>query len=182
MIDCETLGLSMNAAVASIGLVRFSPASGFQKYETLKTNSMRVTLNLADVLKDGFEIDADTLKWWFKQGAEAQASTFGRTDEVHPALACGLIREFLRPDDKIWSNGANFDAPLITGYFDRYNLALPWKYYNVRCYRTVMKLANAHHLNTEVKNQLAHDPVADCIAQVQRLQKIAEINPGYVWN
>jgi hypothetical protein len=181
MIDIETLGTDPGSVIASVGLVRFDPQAGVQSAEELLKSSLKVVIDIEESIADGFTVSGSTIKWWFNQSREAQKSTFGGKEQLLPTVALREIISFFNLSDKVWGNGANFDIVLLESYFRHYQFALPWKYNKVRCHRTVV---NMHCIDMGYPipvNALPHDPVADCIAQVQRLQSIAIKNLTIEW-
>lgn len=192
MMDDETLGIKPGNAVISIGLVQFDPKAGIQTAEELRKNSKRITFDLGCLLAEGLTIDADTLKWWLGQSKEAQqASFFGKED-----LFAGMrqVQDFFYSatgtEALVWANGANFDPGMNEEMFRHAGLVVPWKYYNVRCYRTINKMFGGKitgDVKVEMYNQgdqklIAHDPVDDCIYQIRMLQAIAKSFPELEWN
>jgi hypothetical protein len=67
MLDIETLSVSKNAAIISIGAVFFNPATGEMG------NEFYQTITRASCEAQGLEVDGDTLQWWSEQSLEARA-------------------------------------------------------------------------------------------------------------
>lgn len=182
MIDCETLDTKPGGVILSVGAVRFSPTTfGMQSYEDLVKYSFRRNFDLQTSIDLGFTISASTLGWWMQQSKEAQEAAFG-SGEPDFVSALAEFSEFFENRDKVWANGANFDPAMLEAYFVKFkHYDFPWAYNKVRCVRTVtsMNMTSKDHPVPDVK--LAHDPVADCIYQVQKLQSIAIENPKLRW-
>ena len=70
MIDLETLATSPNAAVLTIGAVRFDPFNNDIGNPTCEKLYIRVDLDSCDEL--GLEVNDDTIAWWAQQSKEAQ--------------------------------------------------------------------------------------------------------------
>lgn len=194
MMDDETLGTRPGDAVISIGLVRFDPKAGIQTAEELRKNSLRVTFDLNDlILGHGMKVEPSTLKWWFNQSKEAQQASLNGNELVFDGLK--RVQEFFetfygRQEELVWANGANFDPGMNEELFRHAGLRVPWKYSNVRCYRTINKMFGpkiSGDVKVEMYNQgdqklVAHDPVDDCISQIRILQAIAKSFPDMEWN
>lgn len=180
MADIETIGVKPGSVIASIGLVRFKPDLGrVQSADELLNQSLKVGIDLEDSLTQGFSVDGDTLKWWLRQSDAARKSTFEAGSElIGPCLQ--KVLKFFKAGDKIWGNGANFDTVLMEAYFDWSKSFYPWKFYNVRCFRT-LKTMNGYDSAAIPANTLPHDCVADAIFQVQTAQAIALANPNLKW-
>jgi len=189
MMDIETLGTKPGSIVLSVGLVRFNPrpvgaGNPVQSSEVLKMSSLRVNFDAKELAQKGFLMDADTVKWWVFQGEEARKNAFDPSKETIKTLAEGLadIQRFFEPKDRVWGNGANFDIPLVEALYDKSLWSkYPWGYSKVRCYRTVKAMCN-WDTSLVPENELWHDPVADCIHQIQTLQAIAYCNPTLLFD
>lgn len=182
-IDIETLGTTPGDVILSIGAVKFDPTAGIQSYEDLVTDYIKISIDMKDSIKDGFKVDADTLMWWLSQSREAQQATFVK-DGVTPGQSCYELYDWITKAGaiplsfyKVWSNGANFDAPMTEAYFKKLEMPIPWKYGNVRCYRTITKLFDYNELLVP-PNRIKHDCLSDAVYQAQVLQAIVAYNPG----
>lgn len=159
MLDLETFGIKSNAAIVSIGAVRFNGKE--------VTDTFYVRLDLESVLRAGMEMDASTVLWWMGQGDEARGElTSG--DKVELAKALQSFSMFCKPTDKVWGNGATFDNVILSNAYQLLDLHRPWSYKNDRCYRTV----SAMHPGTEFVNVgTHHNAVDDAKAQALHLIK-----------
>jgi hypothetical protein len=186
-LDLETLGTTPGDVIVSIGAVRFDPTVGIQSYDDLAKDSIKLSIEVSNSLAQGFKINGDALTWWLNQSKEAQAATFVKTGLSSAGGACMDLLDWMNgfgvlgslPLDryKIWSNGANFDAPMMEAYYKELGLSIPWKYSNVRCYRTLLKTFDYNQFNVPV-NTLKHDCLADAIYQAQVIQAVVEYNPN----
>lgn len=133
MVDIETLGTSPGCAILSIGAAEFDPST-----EKIG-GTFYSSINLQSSLDAGFAVDADTIKWWISQGQEASASAFAGALSVHEALRA--FNSFVgRENTYVWSNGADFDIPILISALDRLGIEPGWKFYNNRCFRTLKNL------------------------------------------
>jgi hypothetical protein len=162
MIDIETLGTAHSSIFLSVAAVPFDLKTRAYKgkeffYKTVELNS---------AMKAGLTIDPSTLQWWLNQKPEVMKLMFKDAQPLEEVLkdlsayfkAKGLIYP--------WGNSASFDLGILTNAYQKIGLPVPWKFYNERCYRTVVSLFAQ---NVPKKPENAHDPVADCHYQLNRL-------------
>lgn len=140
MIDLETLGTQPGSVILSIGAVLFDPSKPVGECLVKDFYSV-VSRQSCEAAK--LEVSQDTLDWWEKQSPEAravltQALDAGQSAAIGDALKA--LAAFIPDGAKVWSNGANFDQPLLDVAYNRCGISLPWKYWNSRCYRTIVAL------------------------------------------
>lgn len=121
-------------------------------------------------------VDADTLKWWERQSPEARQVL---ADAENPNVASSLtealtfLSEFIPHKSVVWTNGANFDQPLLAVAYAKCGVKLPWDYWNGRCHRTVLSLhPNAKSLAPVNAN--AHNALEDAITQAKHLTIVSQ--------
>jgi hypothetical protein len=135
MLDLETWGTSPGAAIRSIGAVMFDPISG-EMGADFYTN-----VDDASCLKAGLMMDGSTVDWWSKQSQQARDSLL--TDQVSIKDALLSFNKWVRDNRGmfVWSQGANFDEPIITAAMRAVNVPVPWKFWDVRDTRTAYDMA-----------------------------------------
>ena len=156
MIDLETAGLRSGAAVFSLGAVVMD-LDGTDNWESLQTSpfgglgTLTTNLRLVDQVKAGLHMDPNTLLWWLDQNDTARTElTSGQSKAANPGVVLSEFNEwleFVTSSDlmdgnlpvRIWSNGANFDAPILRAVYDALGIECPWPYWLERCYRTYRK-------------------------------------------
>lgn len=173
-IDLETLGTQPDSVILSIGAVIFDPSKPPEK---CIQEEFYVVVSTTSCIDHGLQISKDTLDWWDKQSKEARTVIEIASDNKHPdchTLSDALMKltKFIPENARIWSNGANFDQPILDVARTRCNLNLPWKYFNSRCYRTVI---NLHPDNKSIapKKVLAHNALEDAKWQSIHLVNVA---------
>ena len=136
MIDLETLGTAPGSVILSIGAVLFD-ANGIG-------NEFYCVVSKDSCLMHGLTIDQSTLDWWEKQSPEARKvlSEAESVDALSLTDALERLARFIPLNARIWSNGANFDQPLLDVAYRALGRSAPWKYYNSRCYRTILALCS----------------------------------------
>lgn len=157
MLDLETLGKRPGCTILSIGACVFTetglePGADFHAYLELSTQTKY----------SGAHIDADTVLWWLGQGEAARAAQC-----QSPRLPVGRVlldfKEWFYSNkvDTVWSNGADFDIPILTALFEACGASVPWKYNAGRCVRTIFQLVGKKPGAFGTVNPLAHDALAD---------------------
>lgn len=161
MLDLETLGVSADAPLISIGAVFFDPFSDLQGAEFYKVVSIH------SALKNG-TIDPSTLQWWMTQSDQAR-SVFNDPASVTLEQALLEFSEFIganaSKDLKVWGNGSSFDNAILSANYRRKCLPLPWDFRNDRDVRTILALARdfkSFDARTSVEsNDYAHHALHD---------------------
>lgn len=134
MLDFETHSARSNAAIVSIGAVMFGGQTlGQEFYCTVKTG---------DQDGRGLHFCPETALWWTQQSAEARKA-LTCPNALDPDQALGAFAGWLRSNGavRLWSNGANFDAPILDNAFRAYGIRNPIKFWDVRDTRTIYEIA-----------------------------------------
>jgi len=145
MVDLETLGTRPGSVILSIGACFFDPLfnePGPTFYQVIDVASSCVA---------GLRGDNETIKWWLKQGDDAQEAYhqafFGEGEplvKTLEAFAAWLTSMSSMHDGtkrvKVWGNGAAFDNALLAAAYHAAGLTPPWKFWNDRCFRTLKSL------------------------------------------
>lgn len=175
MIDLETMGTSPNAVVLSCGLVLFNRERVILEDER--------TLSIYDQLVNGRSISKDTAEWWKKQSPEAQkviadSISGGVTlPEFYDWLEAflGASKSESQSTILVWSNGANFDIPIVEDICFQIGKPVPWKFWNTRCYRT---LKTMFHLEHSIKREgVSHRALDDAKYQAKCVAGYLAANP-----
>ena len=174
MIDLETLGNTPDTVVLSMGAVLFN-----QKGQTAAAEWF---FNYGAQLKAKRSVDAYTLQWWTKQG-DAFPGLLS-TCMARGRMAKDVFTDFRAWLDKnagpnqaeliVWSKGANFDVPIVENMMGLVGVQVPWKFWNVRCYRTLHTIWGLQ----EKPNAKKHDALSDAITQATAVREFLEANPG----
>jgi hypothetical protein len=180
MIDLETLGLTANSVVLSIGAVFFD-LEGEDLGPTFYTNVDRESC-----VSLGMDVVPQTVAWWSEQSAAARAGLF----DPPPVPVVDALKSFylwasknsFRPNVplRVWSHGAAFDIPLIRTLAQKTNSLLPWSYKNEHDTRTLLlitsKMANAPRAGitalTRSVPTIAHHALEDSKAQASWVQNM----------
>lgn len=160
MIDFETLGTKPNSVVLSLGAVLFNEEKvlgEFYRAFDIDNQPNRVR-------------QADTIEWWGKQTPEAreifQECKYGTPLDLLPAG----FTEFVGYNKvKIWSNGSDFDIPILVNIYESFGQKVPWKFWDHRCYRTIKSL---FHIEKTVQfTGVKHNALEDARYQARCLHQ-----------
>jgi hypothetical protein len=167
MLDLETLGTAPGAVVLSIGAVCFT-------YDGLSDSTFYRVINLNSAKSVGLKVDPDTETWWRKQSIQAQEvlSKAEHTQESkHITLVLSDFSAWVGTSGaRVWSNGSDFDQPLLAACYAAIGRKVPWKYYHSRCYRTLKALVDL----PLVRIGLHHDALDDARTQAAHAVKILQ--------
>lgn len=163
MLDLETMSISSQAAIISIGAVTFGhPDKDFPK------ETFYQAINPIDSQRFG-HIDAGTFVWWMSQSDDARQVFTEECCQLSEAL--NLFSKFCAQfkNVSIWGNGADFDNVVLRNAFHMTGIDAPWSFKNNRCYRTLKGLRP----DIEFKRcGVAHNSLADAISQAFHAEKI----------
>lgn len=169
MIDLETADTTSRAAILSIGAVRFNDQN-FSK----ETFYRAITLD--SNIAAGRTISGKTLAWHMQQDA-AVKQVFNDPNAVTLVEALNDLRKFIgeplvAKNTKVWGNGALFDLGILNdAYTYVMNEPTPWEFWNIKCFRTIKDSAFGRKV-AKPENALAHNALADAMAQAEHLQMI----------
>ena len=166
MIDLETLATSTDAAILTIGAVKFDPFGKDIEEPAMDSFYVKVDIDSCDELN--LAVNDDTIAWWGQQSKEAQAEAFEGTDRIHIRDAFDQLYKFCWGAKRVWSNGAAFDVPICETVFKRLNKAIPWSFWQVRDVRTAFDLG----INPNRPPVLAHHALQDAWNQAVGIQNV----------
>lgn len=163
MLDLETLGRAPGCAVRSVGAAAFDPA-GDGYGETFKMNVRSWTCWLA-----GLTVDRETVDWWDKQSQAAKEAA-----KVDPRDLVDVVRSFhdwfgANKLKHLWCQGAGFDEPVWQRAAAAVGLAPPWRYWEVRCTRTIYHAADFDPRSVS-RDGVHHGALDDALHQVKCVQ------------
>ena len=171
MADNETLGTRATSVILSIGAVKFDLDS-----DEIDNDGFYASLSIDDQLAHGRTIDEATLVWWMAQDKAAQRVFVEPKQTLESALVSFI--DWLGHNKRfMWSNGADFDLPMLTHAFASYGLVTPWEFWNSRCVRTYRGLPGAKNV-PKVESLVAHNALHDAVAQARHMQAIQAMLKG----
>jgi hypothetical protein len=166
MIDLETLATSTDAAILTIGAVKFDPFGKDVEEPAMNSFYVRVDLDSCDEI--GLVTNDDTIVWWANQSKEAQEEAFSPDNRIHITEAFNQLYKFCWGAKRVWSNGAAFDVVICETVFKRINKAVPWNFWQVRDVRTAFDLG----INPNRPPVLKHHALEDAWNQAVGIQNV----------
>lgn len=160
MIDLETYSTRPNAAIASIGAVKF------QDGEILET--FYCTVDAASCKAAGLHFDRETLQWWSQQSKEARDALLKDNIGLEQALD-DFAQWFGKKSLPTWGNGAGFDNVIMDSAYRAIGKKRPWLPWEDRCFRTMKNIVN---IPIDSRQGTYHNALDDAVHQTQHLIKI----------
>lgn len=168
MIDLETLGTASNAAILSIGAVKFDLLS-----DRIEHDAFYTAVDIESNFAAGRVASGSTLQWWMQQAPGAQA-VFQEKGMPLEQMLIDLKAWLAGPIDwVVWAKGPSFDITMLDNAFQHFGIDVPWKFWNVRCVRTYENLPGAKNICGS-DTGVAHNALNDAYKQAQTVQKIYE--------
>jgi hypothetical protein len=155
MIDLETLATSSDAAILTIGAVKFDPFGKDLQEPAMDTFYVKVDIDSCDAL--GLATSEDTIAWWAQQEQAAQDEAFNPDGRIHIKDAFDQLYKFCWGARRVWSNGAGFDIVICENVFKKLQKAVPWSFWQVRDVRTAFDLGINPHRPPVLKHHALED-------------------------
>jgi len=166
MVDLETMGVRDDAAIISIGAVKFDPNSDEI------SDRFYVRVDLESSILFGGKVDGGTVDWWLSDARSDARQALLADQPVDFASSLHGFCEWYGPAPlPLWGNGSDFDNVILRNAIKSVGLHVPWNHYHNRCHRTIKNLAPSIKPDFGVKT--AHHALADAEVQAKQLQKIA---------
>jgi hypothetical protein len=163
MLDLETLATTADAVILSIGAVPFDLEKGVVSEE-----GFYVSVSIDSNLEYKRRVSEDTLIWWMKQEAAARQVFMEPKDTLPEALA--MLSDFIgETKPTVWSNGADFDIPMLAHAFTQVGTGIPWEFWNSRCFRTYKNLPGAKNVAGPTSDGIKHNALADAYNQAHHV-------------
>jgi len=144
ILDLETLSTREDAAIIQIGAVVTSE-SCFKLPDGIPIE-FEQTIRYEDCIAGEFHVENVTMEWWEKQDRQTRAQVFSGQDSYESAF--GEFSDWIKAieaegfDVAIWGNGSDFDNRLLNYSLSSFGFTNVWKYWNNRCLRTLIALAD----------------------------------------
>jgi len=155
MIDLETLATSPNAAVLTIGAVKFDPFGDDVNEPSCEKFYVRVDIDSCDRL--GCTVSQATLDWWASQEKAAQDEAFDPNGRIDIVDAMNQLYKFCWGAKRVWSHGAGFDVIICEHIFRKIGKAVPWSFWEVRDTRTLFDIGINPHRPPVLKHHALED-------------------------
>lgn len=169
MLDFETLGNTPDAVVVSLGATLFN-ANGI-------IESKLVHFDMQEQFNARRMPNADTIRWWLDQSSKAKQVFDKCKTEGISMRAWGpeFVAWLKGKDVRVWGNGATFDVTIAEHILLVLRLELPWKFWNIRCYRTLKNMADIEA--GKKREGTHHNALDDSIFQAMNVIDYFKINP-----
>jgi len=174
MFDIETLDTIPSSVVLSLGAVLFT------KNEIVAKKVCY--FNIDSQTEKKRTISQSTLLWWLSQAKEAR-HVFDKLSKNNLDTLYSLIElnEWLKQNSNgehlvPYGNGAAFDIPIIESLFNDFGITFPWKFWDVRCYRTIKYMFNIEQ--DVVRDGVKHDALDDAVFQATCMQRFIKSLEG----
>jgi len=166
MVDLETMGTGNEAAIVSIGAVKFEPmGSGID-------DAFYVGVSLASSVAHGLKVDPDTVLWWMGAERDLARKALLASDFVDlPTALEGVAMWIGDKSVPVWGNGATFDNVILRNAYTKVGFDCPWSFRDDRCYRTLKNLAPGIDIPA---NPMLHQALSDATYQAQHMQAIVK--------
>jgi hypothetical protein len=138
MLDLETWGTGPGCAIRSIGAVEFCPITGKLGDE------FYANVTDASCLELGLIKDPGTVAWWSKPANRIAQDSLAK-DQMPIGLAVEKFTKFYAAvqGEYLWSQGANFDEPILGHVYKVLKKRSPWKFSCSRDTRTAYHFGEA---------------------------------------
>jgi len=161
MVDLETMSTRSNAAICSIGAVKWKGAE--------IVDTFYCTIDLKTCKESGMHISKDTIKWWSEQNKEALRELTKNNIPLVEAL--DKFRDWFGTKSlPVWGNGAVFDNTILANAYFITDQEPPWKCWDDRCYRTLKSIFN--WIPPDDREGVYHNALDDAIFQTKHAIKI----------
>ncbi len=164
-LDIETLGTRPGSIILSIGAVMFDPHTGKTGHKFYRNV---IGKSCADA---GLTSDPSTVQWWSEQSQEVRDAL--KVDRVPIAQALKELSPFVEGVEGVWGWGANFDVTLLECAYQAVGTQAPWKFWSVRCGRTVCAVADVAPVRNTGRHHVAVDDAEhQALAIIKAYQKL----------
>jgi hypothetical protein len=160
MVDLESMGGERDAAILSIGAVKFDPLKGIIGDQFYRA------IDWQDSLASGGTFEWKTIEWWAWQSPEAKRAAWTGT--------CGLAQAlddfagFCGKNARVWSNAPGFDLRLLRESFSRLFMKVPWHPGSDRDARTLFHFLKSFGVHVHLdRESLGHHALTDAIFQAR---------------
>lgn len=163
MIDLETIGNDYDGIFTTIGACEFNRDSGDIG------RKFYASVNWESAIEAGRTVTPSTIKWWMTQTEAARSEIVknGKPIDV-------VLKEFANwfpEDSNAWGCGPTFDIGKLENAYGYYDI--PWKFYRVRCVRTIRDLAFGKVDISEIPFEgEKHNALDDAIHQAKYVSKM----------
>ena len=162
MVDLETLGVLPNAAIATLGAVKFHRSGRLQTLDQSDHFYRRIIIQTS--LDAGLSTSPETEEWWNQQDPAIRHEAFGHEDRIPLTQALTEFADWYRGSRRIWGHGDDFDCVILASAYRACELEAPWNFWETRDTRTLFELAGVTMRDLPAND--AHHALHDAYRQV----------------
>jgi len=162
MVDLETMAVSPNAVILSLGAVHFNP------YGNGYGDKLYFRINIDDQDALGREVDPNTITWWSQQDPIVMEEAFSPDNRISLVDAIDQFHKFAWGCDAFWAHGSIFDIVIIENIYKQLGKPVPWQYWQIRDTRTLFDLG----VDPDMPKGGKHDALQDAIRQSVGVQTV----------
>ena len=163
MIDLETLDVTPNACVLTVGGVKFDP---FNDTEPHSEFYYKLDLDAQNSRK----VNDSTIAWWSTQDQKVQDEAFSEEGRTNPIEFLDHLPKWMVGVDVLWGHGYGFDITIIEDMLRYHAKPIPWQFRQVRDSRTLFALAKTDPRKS-MQSDL-HNALADAYFQAKGVQMV----------
>ncbi len=191
MTDLETMSTRKNAAIVSIGAIKFDRhgdirqhfgASGPQSADdilaVLGQNAFYQRVEIASCKAAGLHFDQGTIDWWMKKvPAEIRHEALAGQPRLSLSDMLDSLTLWIGNCQHPWANGDDFDCAIIEEAGSALGRRPPWAFWNTRDTRTLWDITGLDMRKLRGKNH--HHALFDCYDQIVGVQESFRIMKGW---
>ena len=162
MIDLETLNVTPQATVLTVGGVKFDPKSDAEPHSEFYFK--------LDIDSQDRSVNDSTIAWWGQQDQKAQDEAFGTEGRVHTDVFLDSLPKWMVGVDVLWGHGYGFDITIIEDMLRQCGKPIPWQFWQVRDSRTLFSMAKVDPRKS-MQSDL-HNALADSYFQAKGVQMV----------
>lgn len=163
MLDLETMGDGNDAAIVSIGAVKFDANNILDGFHT--------GVDLASSMQMGLRTSPGTIMWWLHPDRAAARNNLLVLEKLDLPSALQGFSQWFGDEGPVWGNGATFDNVILRSSYAACGMTYPTRFWHDKCYRTLKGLAPEIEL---VGEGVHHDAYDDALSQAKHAQALAK--------
>lgn len=165
MVDLETLGTRPDAAILTVGAIKFNPHLDTEPFQGAYWR-----LNVDEQTALGRTVDDGTVEWWGKQPADIRDEALGDEDRHSIHEFTTQFNKWCVGLDQLWCQGPLFDYAIIQNLYEHASTPVPFNYWQIRDSRTLFDLVSQDPRKS-MQSSL-HNALADCYYQAKCVQQV----------
>lgn len=167
MLDLETLNITPDGVILSIGAVKFDPY-GLQDPE----HGLYLRLDVDEQIALGRTVDDKTIQWWSTQPEDVRDEAFTDFDRVGLQEFYAQFNKFVSNAECVWAQGTVFDIGMIENLYRQMGWPAPWNFWQICDSRTLFKVFGEQR---QKHKETLHNPFMDAYNQAKAVQQVYKI-------